>query len=281
MNKLNKTQIATNILILTLTLFAASCANRLREEPKEFTFAITGNTAPESPFVGFTDTLPMLYDAINKDNPLLIVHTGNFINGGFDWMGIKEEDMARQFGLFKKTSAQLKPLIYHVAGNSDLFNNDPGLFKEFTGKNINYSFNYSSIHFIIFNVLNEGKALPSMKQSLAWLRKDLETCKASSMIFLFTHEALFSAPRGEKNLEPADEIHSLLKRYPVSAVFSGSSPSFFAVKKDGISYINAGCGGFLRKDRYRNYRQYYIVTCKNNDFTVYPRNVSFFDEKNK
>ena len=80
-----------------------NCASTIiNNKPIDIKLAIIGNTNPDSPFTGFTEELSNVIKNINEDNPIAVFHTGNNIHGGMDWMGIKQEDIERQYKQFNK-----------------------------------------------------------------------------------------------------------------------------------------------------------------------------------
>ena len=205
----------------------------------------------------------------------MLIHTGNCIQGGDPSMGIKEKDIMRQFRLFSRSLSLLKPIAYQVAGIKDLYNNDPTLYINHTGKGLNYSFNYGNIHFIVFNTLETADSKYSSDNSLFWLTKDLKRYRSRAMTIVFTHNALFTPPRGRSSHEKSEKIHDILKKHRVAAVISGDEPRYFTITKDNIQYINAGCEGFTHKNRPWKYKQYYLVTCRNNAISVQGKRLNF------
>ncbi|HQP48765.1 MAG TPA: hypothetical protein PKX12_08540, partial [Spirochaetota bacterium] len=72
-----------------------SCATMPTRDPGPFRFIITGNTYAESPFKGRNMRVSPVIRSINRDNPVFVVHIGDMIFGGHDWMGIKKIDITR------------------------------------------------------------------------------------------------------------------------------------------------------------------------------------------
>ncbi|MCU0848573.1 MAG: metallophosphoesterase [Spirochaetes bacterium] len=231
------------------------------------TFVITGNTSPSSPFTGFTERLSQLIDKINRENPVLVIHTGNLIQGGNESMGIKDKDIKRQFKIFKSRFSKLNSILYTAAGEKDYYNSSTDFYTRNTGRNLNYSFNYGGIHFIIFNTVGEDFPAPS-KKTMKWLKNDLERNRESSAIFVFTNQPVISHPRIKTSYREFDELHKLFSAYPVKAVISGNPVEYLETKKDNIFYIIAGCGGFTEEDKYRYCSQFFTLVIKNNEITI-------------
>jgi len=237
-------------------------------------FIVTGNTNPVSPFTGFPERLPAVIDEMNRENPVLVVHTGNIVHGGYDWMGVRESDLIRQYDNFKKATRALDPLLYTCAGEMDQYNSSPETYKRALGMELYYSFNYGSIHFIILH-LPENTVLEKDDAQAEWLRRDLEENRDAAAIFVFSHHALFNYLTKKAQHGSADELHSLLSRYPVAAVFSGNGSRHAVINKNGITYHVAGCGGFNRVDWCYYYTQYYVVDYNGKDLRVRGKKMNF------
>ncbi|HRZ27295.1 MAG TPA: metallophosphoesterase [Spirochaetota bacterium] len=237
----------------------------------EVIFAVTGNTNPESPFVGFTESLPELVDALNRENPLFVLHTGNIVRGGEDRVGIIEKDVSRQFSLFLESAMRLSMPLYTAAGALDLHNGSTEIYTRRLGRPLDYSFNYDRIHIVVLNTVAVENPARSRDRQMKWLADDLERNGKRGMTIVVTHDRLFSPVRGEAPFEGAEIIHQALNKHGVAAVISGSSASFFTLTKDSVTYINAGCGGFNSSERCYSCAQYYLVSFKNGSVRAMPK----------
>ncbi|MCP4137918.1 MAG: hypothetical protein GY754_43550 [bacterium] len=260
--------------ITLISLFFFSCSGSTRSEPVPLRFIIFGNTNPASPFTGNAENLPRVISYINMENPALVIHSGNIIHGGYEWMGIKEADLVRQYKNFNSKTALLTPTLYTIAGEKDLFNDSIDLYKKYTGKYPNYSFNYSNNHLVVLSAGKKTKNLTS-EYDIQWLKNDLERHKDSSAIFVFTHHPLFYYSRQKLRGPKAEELHQLFRKYPVKAVFSGSVPGYHEISKDSIRYIIAGCGGYTKEEKYLTRTQYYIITFNGKTLRISPKSVTF------
>jgi 3',5'-cyclic AMP phosphodiesterase CpdA len=246
--------------------------------PGTINFAVIGNTNPESPFGSVSPRVEAALAAINQDNPLFAVHLGNIVYGGKDWMGVRENDLSRQFFEFFNLPAGRRLLLYTVKGDLDEFNGSPVLYMKYTGKNRYYSFDCGAVHFVVLDTTDPDAGTVGPAQ-IKWLSSDLERFRNSPAIIVMAHHALVT-PAYPRSLSRGDlcknagEVISLLSRYPVKAVFSGRSNAFSLEKRDGTLFVNAGCGGFNKSDQYVRAVQYYLVRFEHGTLYVTERRIN-------
>ncbi|MBP7738861.1 MAG: metallophosphoesterase [Spirochaetes bacterium] len=265
----------TNIAaILTAAIIAAAgCVEPQQMPANEIKVVILGNTSPASPFTGYAEKLEYVYQAINQENPMMVIHTGNIIHGGVESMGITRKDINRQYEIFQQQKKVLRPIIYILAGEKDLYNKSLDLFRQYTGEKLYYSFNYGNIHFIILHVLSKDHRVEG--EQMKWLLRDLEVNRYAAAIFVFTHYPVLSSPQSGIRYQGGDEIHKLFVQYPVKAVISGSVKNSYDFEKDGIRYAAAGCYGFNYEDWHWSYSQYYVAAYDGARFTLKGVRVNF------
>ncbi len=244
--------------IMAALLAAAGCAAPQQKPGHEMKFVIMGNTSPASPFTGYAEKLEYVFQTINQENPLLVIHTGNIIQGGMESMGIMVKDIDRQYGEFLRQKKILRPILHILAGEKDLYNKSLDLFKQYTGERLYYSFNYGNIHFIMLHVLARDHRLDP--DQMKWLKRDLETNRYAAAIFVFTHYPVLSSPHSGIRYQGGDELHKLFARYPVKAVISGSVKNTYEYDRDGIRYTAAGCYGYNYEDWHWSFTQYYVAS---------------------
>ena len=244
-------------LIAAVSITAASCAAPQQKSAHEVEFIVMGNTSPASPFTGRPEKLEKVFRSINQENPVLVIHTGNVVQGGLESAGITTNDVARQYVQFLQEKKILRPILHVLAGEKDLYENSLELFKHYIAEKLYYSFNYGNAHIIILHVLNGRHRLDPVQ--MKWLRHDLEKHRYDAAIFIITHYPVISSPYSGIRYQGGDELHSLFVQYPVKAVISGSMKSMYEYEKDGIRYITAGCFGFNNEDWHWSYNQYYII----------------------
>jgi hypothetical protein len=209
---------------ITLT-FALFCAAPQRETPDTLRFALTGNTYPDSPFRGTNAQMAETAQSLNRDNPVFVVHLGDIVFGGHDWMGIRDGDLIRQFDDYMNASACMRPLRFFVRGEMDLLNNSDALYRNYTRQKPYYSFNYGNIHCVVIDTTGDTKAASAVAQ-MSWLKADLRRHRDRAATIVFAHHPLVPVP----GLEPQESVsalnpgglHELFKEYGVRAVFSGT-----------------------------------------------------------
>lgn len=243
--------------VLAAALITASCAAPEAKPDPSFTFVVTGNTSPASPFTGHAEKLGQVLAGINRENPALVVHTGNLVQGGSAGVGVAEGDVSRQYLAFLEQAEALRPVLHVLAGERDLYNGSADLFRKFTGRELWYSFNYGDIHFIILHVLHSEHWMSP--EQTAWLKRDLESQRDAAAIFVFTHYPVTASPYSGIRCVNGQALHELFVKYPVRAVIAGSTRTLYDFQKDGVRYIAAGCFGFTMEDWHWNYNQYYVA----------------------
>ena len=255
------------ILLLAATAALPWCTGFVTTpESNRVRFAVTGNTSPESPFAGFTEKLPDLVRNINIENPVLVIHSGNMIHGGFMWMGINEKDLKRQYESFFSQMRGVSSILYTLAGDKDLYNKSSLVYREYSKNTVFYSFNYGSIHFAMIPLVD--MADQPVKSQIAWLEKDLAMHKGYQTIFIVTHTPIFCTQCGRIPERTGEALHSLFLKHKVKAVISGNCNRFSDMTRDGIRYIVAGCGGFIAEEKYRNLAQFYVISYNGYDVTI-------------
>lgn len=252
---------------------AAGCSAPQQLPGNDVCFAVIGNTSPASPFTGYPEKLEQVFSSINQDNPMLVIHTGNIIQGGPGNVGITANDITRQYQKFIEQKKSLRPILHILAGEKDLYDGSPDLFEQYTGEKLYYSFNYGAMHFILLHVLNREHGID--REQMRWLERDLERHRYDAAIFVFTHYPVLASPQSGAKYRGGEELHKLFLRYPVKAVFSGSLKNLYEYEKDGIRYTAAGCYGYNSEDWHWSFNQYYIVQYNGAKLTVRPVRINF------
>lgn len=263
----------TILSLLASLLIAAGCAAPQQKPGHGIKFVVMGNTSPASPFTGYPEKLEFVFQTINQENPMMVMHTGNIIQGGSEWMGVTRKDIDRQYEKFIEQKKTLRPIIHILAGEKDLYNNSLDLFKKYSGERLYYSFNYGNIHFILLHVLSRDHRID--RDQMKWLKRDLETNRYAAAIFVFTHYPVLSSPQSGIRHKDGDELHGLFVQYPVKAVISGSLKNTYEYDRDGIRYTAAGCYGYNYEDWHWSYTQYYVATYDGTKLTMKGVRVNF------
>ncbi len=243
---------------MALALLISNCAGTEKRLGHDLKFIVIGNTNPASPFHGFPQRLASVYKSLNRENVVLAIHTGNMAFGGDDGMGILRKDVERQFRKALELQKLLTIIVHHLPGESDQYNGTIDLFERYISKKNLHSFNYADSHFILIPIMNKDSHLST--QEFSWLEEDLAAHKNSSAIFVFSNYPIVSSPlSGARQNEGGSELHALFAKYQVKAAISGIMKNFTEYEKEGVRYINAGCGGFNNEDWQQGYFQYYIA----------------------
>lgn len=209
-----------------------------KKEDIKFSFAIVGDTQndPNNP----AGNLTQASKNINKQDVSFVLALGDLVSscdGGKECEG----KLAKWRSFFKKT-------VYPVQGNHDrigekkadgawqnFFNlptNGPEDFSELV-----YSFDYANSHFVALDSDKPEESLINGKQR-AWLEADLAKNKQKN-VFVFFHEPTYptNSKIGEgldTNPKDRDALWAILKKYKVTAVFSGHEHIASRRKVDGI-----------------------------------------------
>jgi len=254
---------------MALSLISIAGCSSAKPVTESVRFALLGNTSPDSPFAGFTNSLPSLLLEIENRKAQIIIHTGDALYGGNEKDGILEKDMLRQLNIFFPALKSLHTAVYTIPGEKDYFNGTIQLYSKFSGKKGAYSFNYGSIHFICLSSSDSPEPFIDDKQ-LEWLKNDLSEFADSNAIFVLAHHQLFPDKKKIKTPEKNQEIHKLFVANRVKAVFSGSERDYITKLKDSVKYINAGCSlNTDKKSKKKDYR-FYIIDFIKNEITIDP-----------
>jgi len=253
-------------------LVAAGCSAPTKKPATDVTFAVIGNTSPASPFTGHPERIEPVFESINRENPMLVIHTGNVIQGGSGSMGVGPGDIARQFRKFFEQKKRLAPILHVIAGTRDIYDGSLDLFRRYVGDKLYYSFNYGTVHFIILSIMDGDRQIDP--EQIQWLADDLARHRSDGAIFVFTHHPVLAPPYSGIRCLDADRLHELFVNHSVTAVFSGSAKRLYDFTKDGIRYITAGCGGYNLEDRDWSAAQYYIVRYDGTKLSIRPARVN-------
>jgi hypothetical protein len=237
---------------------------------KEINFVIFGNTYPKSPFIGFPD-LKKRIDSINSENPQFVIHIGNIIQGGTKWMGIKKQDIKRQYSYFKNYTDNLNVSLYTTPGKKDYYNKSLNIYKKNCSPLPYYSFNYGNLHAVILKSNDSSLIIDNIQ--FDWLLKDLIQYKNSN-IFIFMYNSMIKKTWGKKiKIIKGERLHKLFKKYKIKGVISGERMEYINSIIDNIHYISAYCFNYpehkkFYKSRYKDYFTYYKFSFSKNKIKI-------------
>src|SRR6185369_8671449 len=101
------------------------------DSAQPFTFAVFGDNrgdeSGEQP-----PAFSQLLEAINHRNPAFVLDTGDMIYGHTR----DEEQLREQWRIYTAAAKRLRPLLFHVPGNHDIWNSwSPRIYRELWGTN--------------------------------------------------------------------------------------------------------------------------------------------------
>jgi 3',5'-cyclic AMP phosphodiesterase CpdA len=255
-----------SILFLILTALIFGCTTpRRSENTGPLSFALIGNTCTDSPFDRPAPEMGKLLDALNRENPTFVIHTGNMVFGGYT-VGIREVDLVRQFNQLRITLSSISRVFYFIPGEMDSRAGSVTAFESFTGKSAYRSFTYGSMLFIILNSTDGAPGLIGDAQ-WSWLEKTLKESEGDSIVILLHHPVIPQHGYDGPLLKDGKRLLKLLSTYPLRAIISGAGENFYRMDVDDVSHINAGSVPIMKKESADQFR-YYIVTFADGFLTI-------------
>jgi hypothetical protein len=180
---------------------------------------------------------PRVIEEINLLNPDIVVTVGDQIEGYGEDYDRSEAEWDSVLILLEAVEAPL----YLVAGNHDIWDEtSEAMYREKTGFEPYYSFDYENTHFVILDVSRIDSPSDFPEDQKAWLVEDLGQHQDAENIFVFYHKPLWeqTLPRGE-----TDPMHEIFAAHGVDAVFNGHYHVYFAGDYDGVEYTTIGSSG--------------------------------------
>lgn len=227
-------------LFLLLVVFS------LNSSGKSFSFIVLGDNRPKGTF-GQPEVFREMIEEINKISPppAFVINVGDMIKGSRN-----PEIVEKQWKEYMSIIKLLKYPIYHVAGNHEIrgVKENEKIYKEKTGKNLYYSFNYQDSVFIILDSEEIGKEGKITGIQFSWLKEVLEKNKDKKHKFVFVHRPLYptGAHKGsslDAYPKERDKLAGLLKEYSVDVLFCGHEHLFQKRDYDGLLQVITGGAG--------------------------------------
>lgn len=243
-----------------------------------FKFAIFGDNQGNHP------VFEKIIKEISLLKPDFVICTGDMIQGYFKDT-IKIKNAWREF---KKEIEKLKMPFYPAPGNRDIWDEKSReIYLKEWGRSY-YSFVYKNSLFMVLDTEGEGKKENSIKgKQFIWLRKELETKKSIKHKFVFLHRPLWLY----ENTNWMKEIHPLLLKYNVEAIFAGHVHIYSFDEIDGIKYIiTGGAGKHLSLEEQKGgFNHYLLVSIKGDSMhicvikpgNILPEDVIMFEKTEK
>ncbi len=205
--------------------------------PPKLHFIVIGDTRPDKPntLKSQPEFLRQIQE-INNMGPELVINTGDLIDG-------HNEDTAmtiQQWDVYDKERKLFKVPYYQVPGNHDIWDTtSQELYQRYCG-DLWFAIVRKNALFLVLNSVNFAIE-PDLfdKSQLVWLEKTLEQYKDVPFKFVFLHHPLWTTYQDWKL-----DIHPLLVRYKINAVFAGHIHQYCRFPdRDGIRYYVTGGGG--------------------------------------
>lgn len=200
------------------------------EPDDEFRFAIFGDTrSAHKPHA-------LVVENIIRHEPRFALHTGDLSNRLSDSEIVK---------FFQIEAALLRSIVlYPVMGNHDYRSGGKKMAELFslptnlTEREIYYSFNYGSAHFLVINSQDHGAYMADKLQRLA-IEKDLKEASSNpdiKYIFVFMHLPMHSIGGAHGGCETPglrNNLGPIFRQYGVNAVFHGHDHYYQRFEPDG------------------------------------------------
>jgi len=241
------------LLSVALAVIAAGCGGRMESESpvvdaRPVRFVVMGDSQPPRPGdLGLPEVFTQIVREVNQWQPALVVNCGDHISGYTDDVAL----INRMWDEYFEMDSTYTAPSHHAPGNHDAWDDrSEAVYLERVGKKY-YSFDHENCHFIILDSENRQHPDQIAAEQLAWLTRDLEANREAEHIFVFLHKPLWLSwdwKTYRKNAWDRD-VHPLLKRHRVSAVFSGHYHMYGKAERDGVRYIITGGAGGMMGDQ--------------------------------
>jgi len=231
----------------------------------EFSFIILGDRTG----ISQKDIYSKIIEKSLKEKADFYITVGDHIEGYTDTITTINKQWDEYFLLIKEIPVD----IYFVPGNHDIWNAVSSFYwSEKTETELNYSFMYKGVHFIILDVSRWEKASALPDSYILWLLNVLSLEKNARLRFVFFHKPFWdnTLQKGKKDL-----LHEIFKEYGVDAVFNGHLHYYKYAEFDGIKYFIIGSsGGYMYKSSFESGFFYHFglveVTSDGFNLTIIP-----------
>lgn len=231
------------VALITIALTFASAleaqsSDTMRVARTAFNFIVMGDPQPEEPPLEEPEVFRQILREIEYLRPDCILLNGDLIRGFAE----DTTQLRLQWDGFQAAVRGIDIPILIAPGNHDVWDTTSEReFRRRTG-NLYFSKDFGPLHFIMLDSYEVGHLNIIDHLQLEWLKLDLEQHRQSEHIFIGLHAPLWAY--GEHSNWMA-EVHPLLKKYDVRAVFAGHWHIYQRSDiVDGVRYyVSGGAGG--------------------------------------
>ncbi|MEZ5550992.1 MAG: metallophosphoesterase [Pseudomonadales bacterium] len=241
-------------LSASLPLAETDAIAALQPAEDEFHFVVLGDSQFHDP-----TTFNRMIDDVRLLQPAFVIQVGDMVEGYVAGL----DEMESQWVRFRRQIAPLAPTVFlPVPGNHDLYDTErhataefEQIYKRIWG-DLYYNFRYRNAEFFVLNTDGVHSESRIDTAQLTWLTEGLARSRAEHL-FVFMH-------RPPSSLEQAEELHALLRRYPVRNVFYGHHHHYHFVERDGIGYVmtNAAADGAFSQDETGSFDHFLMVSVR-------------------
>ncbi len=210
-------------------------------------FIVLGDSQLDHP-----DVFERMIHEVEMLRPDFVVQIGDMIHG----YTYDEERLREEWRIFR---AQLEPLtvpFYPVPGNHDVVTPQAeAVYGEVWGRGrYYYSFDAGPAHCIVLDCWRGGEDDRVAARQREWLAADLRSFaegrdrrgdapRTAESIFVFVHSPLWRYPVDHPGRADWEEVHALLRGYPVKMVAAGHTHEYVWEERDGIQYVVLNSSG--------------------------------------
>lgn len=248
-------------LISGILLFGvADAAKKVTKVKESFSFIVFGDSRGSKP-LEIPETYTTILDECNTLETDFVVHVGDHIMGYTSDM----DELRKEWEEVKKINSVLKMPFFPVPGNHEYSDSlTRKFFLEYNQRGDHYSFDFKGWHFVVLNTEELGHTDSIVGAQLEWLKDDLakamgtfkEKSKVKSRkeklkrkrqmsegIFVFLHKPLWRYERTGEDRHWMENVHPILVKNKVKAVFAGHWHHYEFSEIDGIKYFITGGAG--------------------------------------
>ena len=216
---------------------------------EEMRFVILGDSQFDHP-----DVFERMIHEIELLRPEFVVQVGDLIHG----YTYNEEVLRREWDVFRSQIAPLTAPYYPVPGNHDVVTPEAEkVYGETWGADrYYYSFDCGPVHCIVLDSWwgDEDDRVATWQRE--WLAGDLRNHAqraadrgadlSTTSIFVFVHSPLWRYAGDHPGRRDWDEVHNILREYPVRLVVAGHTHEYVWERRDGIEYVVLNSSGDMR-----------------------------------